>query len=177
MPGVDAMPRVSSARELLLVALLAPLAASAQEIVRNAFNDPFFRVRDGVAACPEPLGPYMTEEQKLRQTHHRLERGTRCWLAKKCEKPSAYMYDADIAREVRARFERARILRDASLWVTVQGRLVLVEGCARSPGAKREIGAILRGIPDVDGAVVNIATKTHGPPPYRTLAPNQRRGE
>ena len=177
MPAVDAMPRASSARKFLLIALLAPLAASAQEIVRNAFNDPFFQIRSGIASCPEPLGPYMTEEQKLRQTHHRLERGTRCWLAKKCDKPSAYMYDADIAREVRARFERSRALHDASLWVTVQGRLVLVEGCARSSGAKREIGDILRGVPEVDGVVVNMATKPQAPPPYRTLAPNQRRGE
>ena len=153
------------------------MPATADEVLRNAFRDPFFPVRGAIPACPEPLGPFMTEEQKLRQTHHRLERGTRCWLAKKCEKPSAYMYDADIARDVRARFEASRNLRDASLWVTVQGRLVRVEGCARSAHANSQIKALLRGVPDVDGLILNVTTNPRSVPPYAILGPGQRRAD
>ena len=60
--------------------LLSACDVQADEIVRNWFNDPFFQVRAGIASCPMPPGPYVTEEQRLKETHYRSERGTRCWL-------------------------------------------------------------------------------------------------
>ncbi|MGE5615734.1 MAG: BON domain-containing protein [Bacillota bacterium] len=162
---------------LIFAWTLLPAAASADEVVRNAFGDPFFRVRSGIPSCPEPLGPFMTEEQKLRQTHHRLERGTRCWLAKKCDKPSAYMYDADIGRDVRARFEASGAMRDTSLWVTVQGRIVRVEGCVGSSRAEREIKRLLHDVPDVDGLLVSVSKNPRAAAPYAVPGPGQRRAD
>ena len=166
----------SCAASLTLLALAAP-GASADEVVRNWFDDPFFQVRSAIADCPMPLGPYVNEEQRMHETHYRLERGLRCYLEKKCSKPSSYMYDADIASAVRARFEASPRLRDASLWVTVQRRFVWVEGCARSAHGPREIEAVLRGVPDVEKVIVFVSADPRAPPPYRTLGPGQRRGD
>ena len=157
------------------VMALAMSGAGAEEIVRNWFDDPFFPVRSAIADCPMPLGPYVNEEQRMRETHYRLERGLRCYLEKKCSKPSSYMYDADIASAVRARFEQSPRLRDASLWITVQRRFVWVEGCVRSPRGQREIEAALRGVPDVEKVIVFVSADPRAPPPYRTLGAGQRR--
>ena len=156
---------------------LAMSGTGAEEIVRNWFDDPFFQVRSAIAACPMPLGPYVNEEQRMHETHYRLERGLRCYLEKKCSKPSSYMYDADIASAVRARFEASPRLRDASLWVTVQRRFVWVEGCVRSPHGQREVEAVLRGVPDVEKVIVFVSADPRAPPPYRTLGAAQRREE
>jgi hypothetical protein len=104
----------------------------------------------------------------LRETHHRSERGTRCWLEKRCSKPSAYMYDRDIAAAIRARFEASAALADASLWVTVQGRYAWVEGCVRSDKERRDLGSLMRGIPDLDLMTINVSVRRGAPPPYYT---------
>ena len=166
----------SCAASLTLLALAAP-GASADEVVRNWFDDPFFQVRSAIADCPMPLGPYVNEEQRMHETHYRLERGLRCYLEKKCSKPSSYMYDADIASAVRTRFDASPQLRDASLWVTVQRRFVWVEGCVRSSRGQREIEAVLRGVPDVERVIVFVSADPRAPPPYRTLGAGQRRGD
>jgi hypothetical protein len=129
---------------VVFAALLgAAIPALGEEVVRNWFNDPFFQVRDGIASCPMPLGPYVTEAQRLQETHYRSERGLRCYLEKKCSKPSSYMYDAEIAAAVRARFAASAALRDASLWVTAQRRFVWVEGCVGSRDGQRRIEKLL----------------------------------
>ena len=156
---------------------LAPMPVHCDEVVRNWFNDPFFRVRSAIADCPMPLGPYVTEAQRLHEAHYRSERGLRCYLEKKCTKPSSYMYDADIAAAVRSRFEASPLLRDASLWVTVQRRFVWVEGCVASSQGRREIEALLKGVPDVERLVVFAWNRRGGQAPYRTLQPGQRREE
>ncbi len=157
-----------------IVAATLAANAAADEVVRNWFKDPYFQVRSGFAGCPVPLGPYTTHEQMLRETHYRSERGTRCWLEKKCSKPNSYMYDADIAAAVRGRFERTTKLRDASLWVTVQRRFVWIEGCATSKQAEREIEKLLRGVPDIDRSIVFVY-QGKANPPYHVLAPGQKR--
>jgi hypothetical protein len=65
------------------------------------------------------------------QAHRRAEKGTTCWLANDCERPKAYAYDADIGQAIRAAFARTDAFADTTLWITVQGRVVYVEGCAR----------------------------------------------
>jgi hypothetical protein len=153
-------------------------AQSAQltSVLRNWFNDPFFRVRAGIASCPVPLGPFENEEQMLKETHYRSERGTRCWLEKKCSKPSSYMYDADIAAAVRSRFEASQKFNDASLWVTAQRRFVWVEGCVSTSRAQRELEQLLAGVPNVERLIVNVSAKRGALPPYRAWGPGQRRG-
>ena len=157
-----------AARLALLAALASPAAPALAEELRNWFDDPWFQVRDGYRECPLPRGPFTTHDEMLRETHHRSERGTRCWLEKRCAKPSAYMYDRDIAQAIRARFAASAKLGDASLWVTVQGRYAWIEGCVRSERERGELEALLRAIPDLDLLTVNVVTRRGAPPPYYT---------
>jgi hypothetical protein len=150
-------------------------AAEPSEDVRNWFNAPYFQVRTGNATCPVPLGPFMTLEEMRRESHHRAERGTRCWLAKECAKPSAYDYDPDIAAAVRSRFESTSVLRRASLWVTVQHRFVWIEGCVPSTYKNGALEKLLRDVPDVERLTINVMRNPNAKPPYRTLPDGQRR--
>ena len=159
-----------------VVSTLVPCAVLGEgDVVRNWFKDPYFQVRSAIGQCTVPLGPFTTEEQMLKETHYRSERGTRCWLEGKCSKPNSYMYDADIAAAVRSRFDASPKLSDASLWVTVQRRFVWIEGCVRSGRDQRDIDELVRGVPDVDRSIVFVSRGTTATPPYRTLAPGQRR--
>jgi len=154
---------------LAAAALWLSASALAGEELRNWFDDPWFQVRDGYPGCPQPRGPFTTREEMLRATHHRSERGTRCWLEKRCAKSSAYMYDRGIAAAIRERFDATPRFRDASLWVTVQGRYAWIEGCVRSERERREIEELARGVPDVDLMSVNLLARRGAAPPYYTL--------
>jgi hypothetical protein len=162
---------------VLASVLLAATPALGEEVVRNWFNDPFFQVRNTIPDCPMPLGPYVTESQRLQETHYRSERGLRCYLEKKCSKSSSYMYDADIAAAVRVRFESSTILRDASLWVTAQRRFVWIEGCVAGKDDQRRIETLLKDVPDVDRLIVFVWNGRGGIAPYRVLQPGQRRSD
>ena len=154
----------------LLFLLCAPHAlAEEQAILRNWFDDPFSQVRNGAPACPTPLGPLTTETEMRKQTHYRSERGARCWLAGQCRLPSSYLYDADIADEVRARFGSTKALREASLWITVQRRIVWIEGCVSRSYKAGFLENLVRRVPDVELVVVNITRGGNEPVPYRTL--------
>ena len=151
------------------LAFAPPASRAADEALRNWFDDPFFQVRDGAPGCPVPLGPLSDEETFRQQTHPRSERGTRCWLAGECRLPNAYLYDPAIAAAVRARFAASRLLREASLWVTVQRRIVWVEGCV-APGVREQaVEKLLKGVPDVELLVINLRRRPGERPPYRTL--------
>ncbi len=153
------------------MALLAALAVGGAraEQLQNWFGDPYFQVRDAVPGCPVPRGPLMTEDDMRRSAHARAERGTRCWQEGQCAKPNAYMYDAGIAAEVRRRFAASGELKASSLWVTVQRRIVYVEGCAAGSKAAKAIEGLLRGTADVEQVVVNLARHASDRAPYATL--------
>ena len=138
-------------------------------MLRNWFDDPFFQVRNAVPGCPTPLGPLTSEDEMRRQTHSRSERGTRCWLAGGCRLPSSYLYDAGIADAVRIRFASVHALRDASLWITVQRRIVWIDGCVSPSYKTGVIESLVRNVPDIELAVVNVARGAGKPVPYRTL--------
>jgi BON domain-containing protein len=157
---------VASSRLLLAALLVLPAAAAAGEL-RNWFNDPFFQVRSAVAGCPLPLGPFASEADMKKETHYRAERGTSCYLAKKCAKPNSYLYDPEIAAAVKARFEASPALKDASLWVTVQRRWVYVEGCVPARYADGTLEKLLGKTPDVEHLIVNVG-RPGASPPYRT---------
>src|SRR5260221_13668671 len=118
-------------RPLLLVALAWPVPGPAQTGPerKNWFNDPFFQISNALPACPVPVGPLVTEDERRVQSHHRAEKGTTCWLAGKCERPNFYAYDADIAEAIRSALKTANPFARSTLWVTVQGRVVYIEGC------------------------------------------------
>lgn len=154
---------------VLALALLAtgPGVAHGEEL-KNWFGDPYFQVRAGMAACPAPRGPFTTADEMRRSAHARAERGTRCWQEGRCTKPNSYLYDAGIAGNVRQRFADSRQLRASSLWVTIQRRIVWVEGCADANAPKR-IEQLLRGVPDVEQLIVNVSRDPAGPPAYPTI--------
>ncbi len=157
-------------RAIVAAALaLLPCAAASDDALRNWFDDPYFQVRAAIADCPQPRGPFGTEADRLEESHHRSERGTRCWLEKKCSKPNSYLYDPDIAAAIRARFRSTRRFGHASLWVTVQGRRAWVEGCVASVREQRELEKFMRGIPDVEVMIVNVSHAPGAEPPYRTM--------
>ncbi len=157
----------------LLAALLAPRLGAAQSAPerRNWFDDPFFQIASSVPNCPEPAGPRITEAERLPQTHHRAERGTTCWLAGQCDRPNSYAYDADIAAALRAKLAQAsNPFAAATLWVTVQGRVVYLEGCVPDPAMEAALERFAGAIPNVQQAIaavfVNDGTAR---PPYRLL--------
>jgi hypothetical protein len=157
----------------LVSALASAPAVHAADDLRNWFNDPFFQVTSALADCPLPAGPFVDERGRREQAHHRTEKGTTCWLAGECTQPRAYDYDADIAREVRDAFAAAPWLADTTkLWVTVQGRVVYVEGCARGAEAAPKIEAMLRSLPHVQQATAIVRTDARARPPYRLRRPD-----
>ncbi|MBS0444308.1 MAG: BON domain-containing protein [Proteobacteria bacterium] len=160
------MPRPIAAG---LLGVLVALPSLADEERRNWFDDPFFRITSAVAHCPEPLGPRTTEAERRVEAHGRAERGTTCWLAGKCSKPNAYLYDADIATAIRARVAADHPFAGSSLWVTVQRRFVFVEGCVARPADERAIEAYMQAVPDVDRVLVNVYADPQEKPPYKAV--------
>jgi hypothetical protein len=153
----------------IVAACAVASSGTAAEPWKNWFDDPFFQVRAAVTGCPTPRGPLGPESDMRKEAHARVERGTSCWLAGRCARPNAYQYDAGIAEAVRQRFAGSGGVARASLWVTVQRRIVWVEGCAAQPDAERRVSRLLRGIPDLDRVIVQIARDPTGPLPYPTV--------
>lgn len=144
--------------------------SDAQAPRKNWYNDPFFALSNSVSACPLPLGPLMTKAEADDDAHYRVERGTSCWLAHKCSKPNAYLYDADIAAAVRQQFQGDALLAGTSLWITVQRRFVYAEGCVPAAFDRDALQRRLEAIPDVEQVFVHVTADPRGTPPYRTLA-------
>ena len=141
------------------------LAQSGEEL-RNWFGDPFFQISSSVADCPLPAGPFVSESDKRAQAHRRAEKGTACWLAKECDRPSAYAYDQDIAASLRQVAADSDALAGTTLWATVQGRAVYIEGCALQNSAVARVEALARSLPYVQQAVAIVRTDPASPPPY-----------
>jgi hypothetical protein len=171
LAAANANATVAAAGDPLATATATPTASApaGPEPLRNWFNDPYFQVRSGMRRCPTPKGPMGTEAEMRSESHSRTERGTSCWLAKKCSKQNSYLYDPDIAAAVRARFEASAALQDASLWVTVQRRIVWVEGCVAPGYAEGSLEHLLQGVADVELLVVNVTKTPRAKAPYRTL--------
>jgi hypothetical protein len=121
-----------------------------------------------------PLGPLTTGEEMRTQTHNRSERGTRCYQEGRCTRPNSFLYDKDIADGIRTRFAATRAYRDASLWVTVQRRIVWIEGCV-APGYRNgQLDRLVSDVADVELIVVNVQKRRGDSVPYRRL--DGRRG-
>lgn len=151
----------------LLVVLL--LAGSADDEVLNRFGDPFEAVSADIAGCPEPRGPRITAAEARIQAHHRAERGTTCWLQGECSEPNAFRYDAAIASALRQKLKDTPALHPSSLWVTVQGRIVYLEGCVERAAQAAELEAQARGLPNVQQALALVRVGTRGALPYRRM--------
>jgi hypothetical protein len=155
---------------LALAVIAAPGLAHADEPLQNWFNDPFFQITSAVPDCPLPAGPFTTESDRRVQAHRRAEKGTTCWLAKECDRPNAYVYDADIAAAFQSAVREQRPFADTTLWVTVQGRIVYIEGCAKNEAMTAEIEAFTKALPHVQQAIAILRTDPVARPPYRVRA-------
>ena len=154
-------------RPLLLALLLAVGAVCAEGELRNWFDDPFLQISAFVPDCPLPAGPFVDAANRGVQAHRRAERGTTCWLAKVCDRPNSYAYDRDIAAAFQAGLQQGNPFAGTTLWVTVQGRVVYVEGCATRESAVAEIEAYARRLPYVEQAIAIVRTDPAARPPYK----------
>ena len=150
-----------------LAALTAACPAGADEELRNWFDDPFFQISAAVPGCPLPAGPFITENQKRVEAHHRAERGTTCWLTKECDRPNSYAYDADIATAFQAAVRQRNPFPDTTLWVTVQGRVVYIEGCVLRESQVAGLEAFARALPYVQQAIAIVRTEPSARVPYK----------
>jgi len=156
---------------LVAALALAPTAHAADDL-HNWFDDPFFQVTRGLAPCPLPAGPFVDEPRRREQAHRRAEKGTTCWLAGECDRSKAYAYDGDIAASIEQAFaDSGTFAANTTLWVTVHGRLVYVEGCVRDAAAEQQIEALVRSLPHVQQAIAIVRSNPHAKPPYRRRHP------
>jgi hypothetical protein len=158
-------------RALAIAATVLCGAASAEDRAetKNWFDDPFFQLTREIASCPEPVGPLMSEAEALRDSHHRAERGTRCYQEKRCRLPNAFDYDREIAASIQRDFAGKRlVLPRSTLWVLVQGRRVWIQGCVAPGYRSGTLSAKLKRIPDVELAMEEVRVGANGTIPYRT---------
>ncbi|MDL1861529.1 BON domain-containing protein [Betaproteobacteria bacterium PRO7] len=154
-----------------IVALLAALAcapAAAQDR-RNWFGDPFAQATSGLSGCPAPEGPLTTEDEMRREGHARIERGTTCWLQKKCDEPNAYKSDPQINAAVVAAIAGDARFAGTSVWVTTQRKFVFLQGCVRTRAQIGQLVELVRRVPRVEYVGDELLVGTRGKPPYRTV--------
>ncbi len=60
---------------------------------------------------------------------------------------------------------------DTTLWITVQGRVVYVEGCVAQAHQAPAIEALIRPLPHVQQALAIVRVGRDGAVPYRRLPP------
>src|SRR5229473_3353951 len=82
----------------------------------------------GMADCPVPEGPMITEAEMRTQAHVRIERGTRCFLSGRCRLPNSYLYDKEIIPRVAKAILADGRFADTSVWAEGQRRWVWLKG-------------------------------------------------
>lgn len=136
--------------------------------LKNWFNDPFFEITSDIKACPTPLGPLLTEEQRRTQAHSRAEKGATCWLAGRCDRPNYYAYDEAIAAAFKSQAgSNLALFKQTSVWVTVQARVVFIEGCVPKKSVASDIEAFARSLPHVQQAIALVRTSPRNVVPYK----------
>ena len=164
--GLASRRRTAVFATLMLAAARCAADGGANER-RNAFNDPFFQMAAGIAGCPLPAGPYITDEERRLQSHNRAERGTTCWLAGQCERPKFYDYDAEIAAALQAALLERNPFASATLWATVQGRIVFIEGCVADEADATPLESYVMATPNVTRAIAIVHVLGTRKPPYK----------
>ena len=126
---------------------------------KNYFNDPFVQVTNGIAGCPVPQGPGMTEAEMKVEAHSRAERGTRCFMAGKCRLPNSYQYDSEIIPRVRKAILADGRFADTSVWAEGQRRWVWLKGCVRTREQRRDLQRLVGGLDDVEKVINELVVR------------------
>ena len=135
-------------RSLVALALLATAAHAADDA--DYYQDPLpLAATHGLADCPPPLVRRLTPEQARREAHQRVERGTSCWLAGKCEAGGDYKDDDRVNAQVAEALAADRRLARTSLWVETLRKFVTVKGCVKDESQRRVAEALARAVPKV----------------------------
>jgi len=149
--------RWAAARAVLCLSLtLSSAAASADEVRRNVFDDPFVQLTSAIppSACPVPPGPLLTDAEAKAQAHGRIERGTSCFQSGRCRLPNAYLYDKEIIPRVqKAVAADGRFEATTSVWALGQRRWVWLQGCVRDADEAAALEQLVRQIDDVESVV------------------------
>ena len=167
--GTAGRPWLGFASSLLALAATTGTGAQPSDEPSNLFGDPFFQASDAIPHCPEPLGPRLTVAERPARNHHRAERGTSCWLAGQCDRPNSYLYDADIAQALRAALPGEASFAGSTLWITVQGRVVYIEGCVRDTAVAPRLEAFAMRTADVQQAIASVYADLASQPPYAVM--------
>ncbi|WP_011301066.1 MULTISPECIES: BON domain-containing protein [Cupriavidus] len=158
-----------------LLALLLPVESLRAEAMANYGNDPFIQISSRIAGCPEPAGPRVSEAEWRREAHHRIEQGNHCWTEGRCRLANAFQYDKEIAESLQRRLRTLAATmpawQDSSLWITVRGRWLTVQGCVRPGFAKAPFMDALREVPDVEKVVDQTTTSPAHDLPYTRFVP------
>lgn len=145
----------------------------------NRGNDPFFQVSKSIAGCPEPLGPFITEQEWLDDSHYRIERGNSCWVEGRCRLSNSYRYDNEVAEAVQRRLTNINYAthwrEQSTLWLTLQRRFIYVQGCVAPGFDKATFLAELAKTADVERVIDDTTADPHAASlPYKTKAePNK----
>ena len=158
-------------RCLVLALLLTAPAAHAEDDLQNRGHDPFFQISSGVANCPEPAGPRISEAEWKRDSHHRIEHGKHCWVEGRCRLPNAFSYDDAIAETAKRRLQWMSIhvpgwKQNTTLWVTIWQRWMLVQGCVAPGYTLAPFMTALREVPDVERFIDETTTHPERGVPY-----------
>jgi hypothetical protein len=135
---------------------------------RNWFETPFEQAVAGMPGCPRPEGPLITQAEMRQQAHGRVERGTSCWLAKKCEDSNVYRRDPEIQQRVLQAIRNDDRFAPSSVWVTTERRYVTLQGCAGSVEVKSRLLARVRAVEGVEQVFDQLIVGTAGKPRWTT---------
>ncbi len=148
-----------------LLALMQPCAFG--DAMTNPFHDPFERVTQGMRGCVAPRPPSYTVSAMREEEHWRVEQGNSCYLAGRCRYSNSYLYDAGIARRLKRSLASSPGLRDTSIWILVQGRIVELSGCVASASQITSAEAVARKVRDVQGVITHLMVGVAGSRPYK----------
>jgi BON domain len=170
--------RTAAQRAAYAVVVLTWLAAGPPEAAeerRNWFDTPFDQAVSGAAGCPRPEGPLITADEMRQQAHGRIERGTSCWLAKKCEDSNVYRRDPEIQARVLQAIRSEPLAARSSVWLTTERRYVTLQGCVESTRVRRVLIERVRTTDGVDGVFDQLIIGTRRAPRW-TVDPAWRPG-
>lgn len=133
----------------------------------NYFDDPFVQATSGLASCPVPEGPLITESEMRTQAHARAERGTRCYLSGVCRLPNSYAYDKELVARVRQHILYDGRFGDTSVWLLGQRRWIILKGCVHTRAQASALARLVREVDEVEAVVDELMVGTRGEPKYR----------